>query len=250
MYLYSVKKNLFIILALSIFLQGFSQSEKGNDYKELKGRIEAIEKTNQELHKVNDSLIDILINKDKDSFKLNAQIKLLDSSLSTTNQRINDERLQKSLDAAENTVKNQDTLINSFAVIYTIISIAIVLLTIGLPIVLNLVSIRPFKEDVRFEINKVQDELKSLNDLKNHIREKELIMDKLVSEKLMQLDKEKKKVFEEITKDLENRFQEFLQKSEQDRIKQALINLESEESDYQEIAISHISLTPGYSGAS
>lgn len=125
-----MKKTLFILLTLSFFLVGFSQSENGSDYKGLKGRIEALENSNQKLQKTYDSLADLISNKEKEDLELRDSVTSLNSAVIKTNARIDDKRLQKSLDVAESTLIKQNFLIDGFSYILAAFTIIIALLAI------------------------------------------------------------------------------------------------------------------------
>lgn len=125
-----MKKTLLIILTTLFISQVFSQA--GNN--ELAKRVESIEISNKKLQRTNDSLIELLRNQFvTDSIQqkiLESKMNALNTSLSNTNQRIDEERLQKSLDVADSTLSKQNFLIDGYSYILAAFTFIIAIMAI------------------------------------------------------------------------------------------------------------------------
>lgn len=169
---------------------------------------------------------------------------LLKNRIDSVNRIINDGRVRESLNAAEVTINKLDVLIDSFAVIYAVISIVIILLTVGLPIIIQQLSIKPMKDEIKTDHAFLTSELDKLKELKLKIKEDKLDQDQKTENLLKKFETDKTEMFQQIKLEFDNKFQDYLTKNKIDIIDQALINLTSEKNDFQSKAINYISLTP------
>lgn len=70
-------------------------------------------------------------------------INILKQSIEETKKSIDDTRLRESLKSAESIINNQNSLINNFGNIFTILAIFIALVTLGVPILIYYLTIKP-----------------------------------------------------------------------------------------------------------
>lgn len=233
-------KKIFLFLLVFSFSLNYCYSRPNNINENIELKKELIDSIVILQKKIN-----VLENKltVSDSIYYN-QFKVLSQSLDSTKNKIDDTRLRESLKSAESTINKLDTIIDSFAVIYTVISIIIILLTVGLPIILQQLTIKPMKDEIRLDHINVTSELQNVNELKIAIREKQIDLEQKVHNSIHKIESEKNEMFSQIKKEFDNKFLDYLNKNKQESIDQALINLTSEKKEFQSKAINYIALTP------
>lgn len=232
------KKILFLLVFSFSFIYCYSQSKNINESFQIEKELnDSIVKLKRQISDLDNKL------KVSDSV-YKSQFKGLVQSLDSTKKSIYDTRLRESLKSAESTINKLDTIIDSFAVIYTVISIIIILLTVGLPIILQQLAIKPMKDEIKLDHENITSELQNINELKIAIREKQMDLEQKVHNSIQKIDSEKNDMFSQIKKEFDNKFMDYLNKNKQENIDQALINLTSEKKEFQSKAINYIALTP------
>ena len=232
------KHLLFILIFLCSFDYCYCQPKSHNENSQIKKELfDSIAKLNKRLNIIENKL------RASDSVFANNLI-ILKKSIDSTKKNIDDSRLRESLKSADSTINKLDTMIDSFAVIYTVISIIIILLTVGLPIILQQLAIKPMKDEIKADHTNMISEIEKINELKISIREKQIDVEQKVHNSLQRIDSEKNEMFSQIKKEFDSKFLDYLNKNKQEIIDQALINLTSEKNEFQNKAINYIALTP------
>jgi hypothetical protein len=212
-------------------------------------------RNNIERNQTKNELLDSISNLKKRIINFENQLILSDSAfkskfncltnaLDSTNRIIIDSRLRESLKSAESTINKLDTFIDSFSVIYAIISIIIILLTIGLPLIIQQLSIKPMKDEIKDDHLNVTAELEKIRELRLKIRAEKIEQDQSTESLLRKFESDKDKMFQQITMEFESKFQEQMSKSKKGRMDQAVINLASDQPNFITNACSYLSLTP------
>lgn len=236
-----MKKNL-LVVAMVFSSAFFCYPQSATNRKIDAGQIntellDSIDRLNKEIDKIREkqALLD-------SSF--NSKLMSLSLTIDSTKNNIDDSRLKATLKSADSTIAHLDSFINSFAVIYGIISIIIVLLTIGLPLLIQQLSIVPMKKEFESDHNKLNTELERILELKIRLREQQIDLEQKVDNSLQHFNNEKTIMFENVSKEFDSKFQKYLSKNKKEQIDQALINLTSDQTDFVINACSFISHTP------
>jgi len=229
---------LFLLVFSFSFIYCYPQSKKTNENNQIKKElIDSIVKLKNQIHFLENKLT-------LSDSVFGSKINLLVQSLDSTKKSIDDSRLRESLTSAESTIDKLDSMIDSFAVLYTVISIVIILLTVGIPIIFQQLAIKPMKEEIRIDHENITTELKNIYELKIDLREKQIDLEQKVHKSIQNIDSEKNGMFDQIKKEFDSKFIDYLNKNKQEAIDQALINLISEKKEFQSKAINYIALTP------
>lgn len=173
-----------------------------------------------------------------------SKISILMQMIDSIKKSINDNRLRESINLAESTITNLNSITGSFSIIYSIITIAIILLTIGLPFIIQQLSIKPMKDEINADHLKMSSELEKINGLDILIKERQFDLEKNVNSSIQKFNSEKELMLADLKKEFDSKFIEYLNKNKKDIIDQAIINLNSDELEFQSNAINYIALTP------
>lgn len=216
----------FFLLSIYCYSQPRNTTENNQLKKELTDSIGKLKKQISVLEYklgVSDSVV-------KNNFKV------LANSIESTKKSIDDTRLRESLKSAESTINKQNFLIDGFGNIFTFLTILIALLTIGLPLYTIYINSN-IKMEVKESIKEAQSIQRDIVKDHNNLKDK-------IEKQILSLNKEKEDSFKEIKKDLNTKFEEYLNNSKKQKIDQAIINLSSDQMNFIVDACSIISHTP------
>jgi hypothetical protein len=190
-----MKRNFLLLLLFCLsFSNCYSQSkinfgsnqnknEHGNSFDSLNKRISGI----TDKLKLFDS-----------SFKI--KLYTLTQAIDSTNKKINDSRLRESLKSAESTLNKQNSLIDGFGTLYTLITALIGLLAFMLPLMVYLFGILPARKQIR----------------------------------------KSKKIIEEMDKNIDLKFDEYILKNKEKQINNALINIKGQDKFLRSTALNFL----------
>ena len=154
-----MKKILLFLITFSLLsICCYSQTKNSTESNQLKKELtDSIGKLKKQI-----SVLEYKLGLSDSVFKSN--FKILTNSIESTKKSIDDTRLRESLKSAESIINKQNSLIDGFSNIFTILALLLGLVTLGVPILIYFLTIRPANRALKKAKQKFDLEIKNYSE--------------------------------------------------------------------------------------